>query len=260
MSTSHTNYTNKFKKGLSIDLNCDMGEGMGNEAELMPFISSANISCGFHAGNSDSIKKTIELALKHQVAIGAHPGYADKVNFGRISQMVSLLELAELIAEQMYVFERIALPLGASLHHVKLHGALYNDCAKDASLSKIFIQTIQAIDPDLIIYGLSGSQTITQAKIMGQPFANEVFADRTYQQDGHLTPRYLDHAMIDNAEEACEQVLKIIFDKKVNTAHGTPISLDANTVCIHGDGPNAIEIATALHACLKKNTIAIKHV
>jgi len=260
MSTPHINYTNKFKKGLTIDLNCDMGEGMGNEAALMPFISSANISCGFHAGNTDTIKKTIELALQHNVAIGAHPGYADKINFGRISQMVSLLELAELIAEQMYVFERIALPLGASLHHVKLHGALYNDCAKDASLSKIFIQTIQAIYPDIIIYGLSGSQTITQAKIMGQPFANEVFADRTYQQDGQLTPRYLDHAMIEDTNEACEQVLKIIFDKKVATVHGTPINIEASTVCLHGDGPNAIEIATALHQCLKNNAIEIKHV
>lgn len=260
MSTPHINYTNKFNKGLTIDLNCDMGEGMGNEAALMPFISSANISCGFHAGNTDSIKKTIELALEHNVAIGAHPGYADKINFGRISQMISLLELAELIAEQMYVFERIAMPLGARLHHVKLHGALYNDCAKDASLSKIFIQTIQAIDPDIIIYGLSGSHTITQAKIMGQPCANEVFADRTYQQDGQLTPRYLDHAMIEDTNEACEQVLKIIFDKKVDTVHGTPINLEANTVCLHGDGSNAIPIATALHQCLKNNAIEIKHV
>ncbi len=260
MSTPHINYTKKFKKGLSIDLNCDMGEGMGNEAELMPLISSANISCGYHAGNTDSIKKTIELALKHNVAIGAHPGYDDKINFGRVSQMVSLLEMAELIAEQMYVFERIALPLGARLHHVKLHGALYNDCAKDAALSKIFIQTIQAIDPDLIIYGLSGSHTITQAKILGQPFANEVFADRTYQQDGSLTPRYLDHAMIDDAEEACAQVLKIIFDQKVDTAHGTPIDIEANTVCVHGDGPHAFDIATALHQSLKNNAIEIKHV
>ena len=237
-----------------------MGEGMGNEAELMPFISSANISCGYHAGNTDSIKKTIELALEHNVAIGVHPGYDDKINFGRVSQMVSLLEMAELIAEQMYVFERIALPLGAQLHHVKLHGALYNDCAKDAALSKIFIQTIQAIDPDLIIYGLSGSHTITQAKILGQPFANEVFADRTYQQDGSLTPRYLDHAMIEDAHEACAQVLKIIFDQKVDTAHGSPISIEANTICVHGDGANAIEIVTALHESLKNNSIEIKYV
>jgi len=260
MSTSHHKNPNKFKKELTIDLNCDMGEGMGNEEAIMPFISSANISCGFHAGNNDAIKKTIELALKHKVAIGAHPGFADKINFGHISQMVSLLELAELIAEQMYIFEKIALPLGATVHHVKLHGALYNDCAKDASLSKIFIQTIQAIDPDLIIYGLSGSQTITQAKIMGQPFANEVFADRTYQQDGLLTPKYLDHAVIDNAQEACEQVLQIIFDKQVNTVHGTPIPIEANTVCIHGDGAHAIEITTALNECLKKNDIEIKYI
>ena len=129
-----------------------------------------------------------------------------------------------------------------------------------ANLYHIFIQTIQAIDPDLIIYGLSGSHTINQAKILGQPFANEVFADRTYQQDGSLTPRYLDHAMIDDAEEACAQVLKIIFDQKVETAHGSPIDIEANTVCVHGDGPHAFDIATALHQSLKNNAIAIQHV
>jgi UPF0271 protein len=234
-----------------------MGEGMGNEAQIMPYISSANISCGFHAGNLDTLKKTIELALKNNVAVGAHPGYPDRENFGRVSQMLSLLEMAELIAEQMYIFEKVAIPLGAKIHHVKLHGALYNDCAKDAALSKIFIQTIQAIDSDIIIYGLSGSKTIQEAKKLGQPFANEVFADRTYQLDGHLTPRYLEHAMIHEVELACKQVLDIIQLQKVNTIQGDPIDIEADTICIHGDGINAIEFAKAIHTSLKNNKIEI---
>jgi UPF0271 protein len=234
-----------------------MGEGMGNEAQIMPYISSANISCGFHAGNLDTLKKTIELALEHNVAVGAHPGYPDRENFGRISQMLSLLEMAELIAEQIYIFEKVAIPLGAKMHHVKLHGALYNDCAKDVALSKIFIQTIQAIDSDIIIYGLSGSKTIQEAKKLGQPFANEVFADRTYQLDGHLTPRYLEHAMIHEVEEACKQVLEIVQKHQVNTIQGDPIEIEADTICIHGDGINAVEFAKAIHTSLKNNQIEI---
>ena len=234
-----------------------MGEGMGNEAQIMPYISSANISCGFHAGNLDTLKKTIELALLNNVAVGAHPGYPDRENFGRVSQMLSLLEMAELIAEQIYVFEKVAIPLGAKMHHVKLHGALYNDCAKDAALSKIFIQTIQAIDSDIIVYGLSGSKTIQEAKKLGQPFANEVFADRTYQLDGHLTPRYLEHAMIHEVEEACKQVLEIVQKHQVNTMQGDPIEIEADTICIHGDGIKAVEFAQAIHTSLKNNQIEI---
>jgi UPF0271 protein len=237
-----------------------MGEGIGNEAQIMPYISSANIACGFHAGNLDTLKKTIEIALEHNVAVGAHPGYPDRENFGRISQMLSLLEMAELIAEQIYVFEKVAIPLGAKMHHVKLHGALYNDCAKDAALSKIFIQTIQAIDSDIIIYGLSGSKTIQEAKKLGQPFANEVFADRTYQLDGHLTPRYLEHAMIHEVEEACKQVLKIVQKYQVNTIQGNPIEIEADTICIHGDGENAVEFAKAIYRSLKNNQIEITQV
>jgi UPF0271 protein len=191
------------------------------------------------------------------VAVGAHPGYPDRENFGRVSQMLSLLEMAELIAEQIYIFEKVAIPLGAKMHHIKLHGALYNDCAKDAALSKIFIQTIQAIDSDIIIYGLSGSKTIQEAKKLGQPFANEVFADRTYQLDGHLTPRYLEHAMIHEVEEACKQVLEIVQKHQVNTIQGDPIEIEADTICIHGDGINAVEFAKAIHTSLKNNQIEI---
>ena len=243
----------------SIDINCDMGEGIGNEADLMPFISSANIACGFHAGNADTIKKTIELAQEHRVAIGAHPSYNDAENFGRVSQFLSLLELAELIAEQYYLFEKIAIPMGAKIHHVKLHGALYNDCAKDPLLSKTFIQTIHAIDPTLCVYGLSGSHTIQEALLMGQPFAREGFADRTYQNNGQLTPRHLDHSMIENLVQVNTQVLKMIQEHKVNCLQGEVIDLNVDTICIHGDGDNAIEFATGIYQTLKEHKIEIKY-
>lgn len=243
---------------LSIDINCDMGEGMGNEAYIMPYISSANIACGGHTGNADSIKRTIEIAQKYNVAVGPHPSYHDKENFGRISQFISVLDLAELIAAQYYQFEKIAIPMGAPIHHIKLHGALYNDCAKDPMLSKTFIQTIQAIDPTLIIYGLSGSATIQEAIMAGQPFAREAFADRSYQNNGQLTPRHLDHSMLESTEQVIAQVTTMIHQNKVNSLQGALIDLKADTICIHGDGPNAIEFAKGIYDALKQNNIEIK--
>ena len=243
---------------LSIDINCDMGEGMGNESYIMPFISSANIACGGHTGNADTIKRTIEIALQNNVAIGAHPSYNDKENFGRVSQFISVLELAELIAEQYYQFEKVAVQMGAPIHHVKLHGALYNDCAKDALLSKTYIQTIKAIDPTLMIYGLSGSHTIQEAIMAGQPFAREAFADRSYQNNGQLTPRHLDHAMIEDEEQVIAQVIKLVKENKINSMQGDIIDLKVDTICIHGDGPHAIEFSEAIHAALNTHQIEIK--
>ena len=250
---------NPYKKNLQIDLNCDMGEGVDNEDILMPFISSANIACGFHAGNDYTIKKTIDLALEHHVAVGAHPGYEDPENFGRISQNLYLLDIAELIAEQIYLFEKVAQPMGVQLHHVKLHGALYNDCAKDEHKSKIFIETIQAINPELLIYGLSGSHTIQQAILHGQPYLNEVFADRTYQKDGSLTPRQIEGSLIHDIPSACNQVLKMILQKKVKTLHEEMIPIQADTICIHGDGFHAVEMAQAIYQTLKDNHIEIQY-
>jgi len=255
----HMSSINPYMKNLHIDLNCDMGEGMEHDALIMPFISSANIACGYHAGNEYTMQKTIELALLHQVAIGAHPSYEDRENFGRVSQNLSVLDIAELVAEQIYLFEKVAQPMGVNLHHVKLHGALYNDCAKDEHKSKIFIETIQAINPELIIYGLSGSHTIEQAILHGQPYMNEVFADRSYQKDGSLTPRQIEGAMIHDTSKACEQVLKMILQKKVMTLHEVMIPIQADTICIHGDGDNAVALAAAIYSTLKENHIEIQH-
>jgi UPF0271 protein len=235
-----------------------MGEGMSNDAALMPFISSANISCGYHAGNEDTIKKTIELAIENNVAIGAHPSYNDRENFGRLSQTISLVELAELISKQLYLFEKITLQMGCKIHHVKLHGALYNDCAKDALSSKIVAQTIQAIDPSIMLYGLSGSQMIKEAKAIGLQTVQEVFADRTYQSNGALTPRYLDHALITDPIESAKQVLSMVLDQEIKTVDGTMIGVNAETICIHGDHEAAVEIAKHLFSSLQQYQIEIK--
>jgi len=259
MFKQHINSIEQSSLGLSIDINCDMGEGMQNDAALMPFISSANIACGFHAGDQDTIKRTIELALENNVAIGAHPSYLDRANFGRLSQSISLIELAELISDQLSLFEKITDQMGCKIHHVKLHGALYNDCAKDALYSKIVTQTIQAIDPSIILYGLSGSYTIKEAKAIGLQCIQEAFADRTYQPNGQLTPRHLDHALIIDPIESAKQVLTMVFDQEIKTDDGTMIAVKAETICIHGDQPQAVTIAKHLFNTLQQYQIEIKH-
>jgi UPF0271 protein len=258
MFKQHINSIDQYSHGLCIDINCDMGEGMLNDASLMSLISSANIACGYHAGNEDTIKRTIELALEHNVAIGAHPSYHDRANFGRLSQSISLVELAELISDQLNIFEKITNQIGCKIHHVKLHGALYNDCAKDALSSKIVAQTIQAIDPSIMLYGLSGSHSIKEAKAIGLRSVEEVFADRTYQANGQLTPRYLDHALITDPNESAQQVLSMVLDQEIKTHDGTMIAVNAETICIHGDHPDAVEIAKHLFNTLQQYKIEIK--
>jgi UPF0271 protein len=258
MFKQHINSIDQYSHGLCIDINCDMGEGMLNDASLMPLISCANIACGYHAGNEDTIKRTIELALEHNVAIGAHPSYHDRANFGRLSQSISLVELAELISDQLNIFEKITNQMGCKIHHVKLHGALYNDCAKDALSSKIVAQTIQAIDPSIMLYGLSGSHSIKEAKAIGLRTVEEVFADRTYQANGQLTPRYLDHALITDPNESAQQVLSMVLDQEIKTHDGTMIAVNAETICIHGDHPDAVEIAKHLFNTLQQYKIEIK--
>ncbi len=258
MYKQHINSIEQPSLGLTIDINCDMGEGMDNDAALMPYISSANIACGYHAGNVDTIKKTIELALVHDVAIGAHPSYNDRENFGRLSQAISLIELAELIGEQLYIFEKITDQMGCKIHHVKLHGALYNDCAKDAMSSKIVAQTIQAIDPSIQLYGLSGSYSMQEAKAIGLQCIQEAFADRTYQANGQLTPRHMDRAIIEAPTEATQQVLSMIFDQNITALDGTTIEVKADTICIHGDHTAALAIGAHLFNTLQQYQIEIK--
>jgi UPF0271 protein len=234
-----------------IDLNCDMGEGIGNDAAIMPFISSANIACGYHAGDEVTLKKTIKLCLEHNVAIGAHPGFADKPNFGRNEIQLNESELYQLIHDQLVIMQTACNVLGATLHHVKPHGALYNMASKDEHMSKTIVQAIYDFNPHLIYYGLSGSVMISVATAIGLKTANEVFADRTYQPDGTLTPRKHHNALINNAEEAVQQVRQMITKQSVTAIDGSVFPLKADTVCVHGDGAHAVEIAQAIATWFK---------
>lgn len=246
-----------------IDLNCDMGESfgawvMGNDEKLMKLISSANIACGFHAGDASIMRKTAELALHNGIAIGAHPGFDDLQGFGRRNMQLSPQEVYDICVYQIGAMFGVVRALGGKLHHVKPHGALYNMAAKDKNLAKAIAEATKAIHPDLILYGLSGSFLIREAKAVGLKTASEVFADRTYQNDGSLTPRSLPNALIESAEDAVNQVVMMVEENCVIATDGQKISLEADTVCIHGDGKHALEFATELRKRLIEKGIEIK--
>jgi 5-oxoprolinase (ATP-hydrolysing) subunit A len=241
-----------------IDINCDIGEGISSDAAIMPYISSANIACGYHAGDEHTIRQTIDLCLKHNVAIGAHPGFDDRVNFGRVELNLSKEELYALVWKQLEIMQRMCDEKNATLHHVKPHGALYNMAAKDKSISHSIAKAVYDFNPDLIYYGLSGSWLITEARAIGLMTANEVFADRTYMPDGTLTPRSQPNALIEESDDAVKQILQLLTSNSVNTITGEIIPLKADTICIHGDGAQALEFATTIHTTLKLQGIQIR--
>lgn len=244
----------------TIDLNCDMGEGLPNDALLMPFIISANIACGYHAGDESIIKKTIELALQHNVSIGAHPGFADKENFGRTEMQLPMDEVYELVAAQIQLLQKIAVTMGAKLHHVKPHGALYNMAAKDPAMANAIAKAVYDIDDQLIFFGLSGSHLITEAEKLGLKTASEVFADRTYRDDGSLTPRSQLNAMIETAERSIQQVLQMIENKTVISINNRSVPIKAETICLHGDGAHAVDFAKQIYLTLQQNNIGIQSI
>jgi len=246
----------------SIDLNCDMGEGFSSDAQLMPYISSANIACGYHAGDTNTMKRTVELCLEYNVAVGAHPSYPDRDNFGRTDMLYNGLQpedLPAILGEQINLMEAVCKTAGAKLRHVKPHGALYNRAAKDIVLSRLICETICEIDPSLILYGLSGSVMETTAIQCGLSFRSEVFADRTYQRDGSLRPRTMPDALITDNNKCIQQVLQMVHNGRVTTIDGDEIPIRAETICIHGDGSHAVEFARLIYDELNKNGIKIDH-
>ena len=240
-----------------IDLNCDMGEGYTTDALIMPLISSANIACGYHAGGGELMRETIRLAIQHGVAIGAHPSFDDKEGFGRREMQLSSDEIYQIVLDQLNIIRKAAAEEGASLHHVKPHGALYNMAAKDAKIADAISRAIKTIDPFLILYGLPNSASETSASQYGIQFYREVFSDRTYTDEGMLTPRTQPNAMIETAEESVAQVLQIILQETVISTSGRKISMKADTVCIHGDGEHAVEFAQMINKALHQNNITI---
>lgn len=243
---------------MTIDLNCDMAEGVGNEAELMPWISSANIACGYHAGSEELMKRTIDLCMKHYVAIGAHPSFPDRENFGRTNMNLPPEQVYQIVTDQLHIIGKMAKHFGRILHHVKPHGALYNMAAKDAELANAIARAVRDFDSRLIFYGLSQSVMIEEAKKLSLNTANEVFADRTYQSDGSLTPRTQPNALITDESQALQQAVRLAKENKTTDTSGKEIHLKADTICLHGDGVHAVSFAKLIHQQLVQENINIK--
>lgn len=227
-----------------------MGEGCSSDAELMKYVSSANIACGFHAGNRETMLRTVELAIENNVAVGAHPGYRDRENFGRTSMQIPPKEVYAIVTEQIRALDEVAKSRDAKLAHVKPHGALYNQAAKNVELAAAIAQAVRDYDRELILYGLSGSVSIGEAEKLGLMTSNEVFADRTYQNDGSLTPRTHANALIDDRDRSATQVLDMVKYGRVRSTDGIMVKVVADTVCIHGDGANAVEIVRTIQKSL----------
>jgi UPF0271 protein len=247
----------------SVDLNCDMGESfgawkMGNDAELMDYVSSVNIACGFHAGDPTTMRRTVETAVEKGIAIGAHPGYPDLQGFGRRDMALSPTEVADIVLYQVSALKGICEASGARLNHVKPHGALYNRAVKDARVAAAIAHAVKQLDPDLVLYGLPGSLSISEAENIGLRTASEVFADRAYSPDATLVPRSQPNALINDVETACRQVLQMVRSQTVTAANGETIPIRAETICVHGDGPHALEFAKAIRTALLDNSISIK--
>jgi UPF0271 protein len=236
-----------------IDLNCDLGEGAGNDAGLMPLITSANIACGGHAGDEATMRATVALAQKHGVAIGAHPGFSDRENFGRRELVLSAEEIWAMVMIQIMALRAIA-----PLRHVKPHGALYNLAARDATVAGVVADAVLAVDKELVLFALAGSELVNAGRARGLRVAEEVFADRTYEADGSLTPRSRREALIQDQDTVVAQVLRMIREGKVRATDGVDVPIKADTICIHGDGPNAVAFAQRLNVELRKAGIEIK--
>jgi UPF0271 protein len=241
-----------------IDLNCDLGEGAGHDAELMSWVTSANIACGAHAGDEATMRKTVELALRHGVAVGAHPGLNDRENFGRIERAVSPEDVFQLVLTQTRALQRIAGAVGARVAHVKLHGALYNMAARNTLLAAATANAVYEADPRLVLFGLAGSHQLTAGRSAGLAVASEVFADRAYEADGSLMPRAKAGAVIEDDERATAQALRLVREGKVRAGSGTDIAVQADTICLHGDGTHAVAFAQRISAALKEAGVEIK--
>jgi 5-oxoprolinase (ATP-hydrolysing) subunit A len=251
-----------------VDLNCDMGETTGaascggsaggNDEELIKYISSANIACGFHAGSPTVMRRTVRLAARHGVAIGAHPSLRDSKSFGRQWMDTPPEEAFDIVLYQIGALAAIARSEGASLRHVKPHGALYNRAARDAELARAIAEAVKQVDPQLVLFGLSGSELVRAGEAAGLATASEVFADRTYQADGSLTPRVQPDAQITDPQHAARRALEMIREGRVMSQQGTPVAVKADTICIHGDGKHAIEFACAIRQALDEAGIEVR--
>lgn len=245
-----------------VDLNCDLGESFGNykigsDEEVIPYISSANIACGFHASDPIVMNNTVKLSKTHNVSVGAHPGLADLVGFGRRKMDISCEEAKVIVQYQIGALKAFCTAHGVEMKHVKPHGALYNMAAKDSSLALAICEGIYEVDSNLILLALSGSKMIDAAKNTGLKAASEVFADRAYNDDGSLVERTKAGAVITDEEVAINRVIRMVKENKVKTINGIDISIKADSICVHGDGIKALQFVEKISQALKKENIEI---
>jgi len=248
-----------------VDVNCDMGEGfgayrLGSDQEILDVISSANIACGFHAGDPATMRTTVRLALEKGVAIGAHPGLPDLVGFGRRNMDISAQEAYDMVVYQIGALQAFVQAEGGTMRHVKPHGALYNMAAVRAPLAEAIAEAVYKANPSLILFGLAGSELTRAGERIGLRTAHEVFADRTYQQDGTLTPRSQPDALITGQSQSLQQVVRMVTEGRVLSRQGVDVSIRADTICIHGDGAHALEFARSIHAAFANAGIGLRAV
>ncbi len=248
---------------LSIDLNCDMGEGfgvysIGNDDLVMPYITSANVACGFHASDPSTMWKTVKLAVRHGVAVGAHPSYPDLVGFGRRAMDSTPEEISADVTYQIGALSAFCQREGVRLHHVKAHGALYNKAADTPSVATAIAQAIKMVDAELTMVCLSNSAMVTAAQEAGIPYVEEVFADRAYTREGKLVPRSREGAVLHDPSIIAQRVLDMVRGRTVVAIDGTEIPLTAETICVHGDTTGSFEMIKAIRCRLEEANVALK--
>ena len=247
---------------MRVDLNCDMGESFGRwelgaDPAVMPHISSANIACGAHAGDTVVMRRTMKLAVAHGVTCGAHPGFADLAAFGRREIPTSPAEAGDLVLYQLGALAAIAMSEGVRLRHVKAHGALYNMAARDRALAEAMASAVAGFDRRLVFFGLAGSGMLEAGRAAGLTVAAEGFADRAYEPDGSLTPRALAGSVIHDVDAVVARAVRMVRERRVRARNGADIELHVDTLCVHGDTPGADRIAAALRAGLEAAGVQI---
>ncbi|CAN7578865.1 5-oxoprolinase subunit PxpA [Variovorax paradoxus] len=243
---------------MQIDLNADLGEGAGSDEALLGLVSSANIACGWHAGDAKTMRQCVRWAIGHGVAIGAHPSFPDRENFGRSTMHLPPDEIVANVLYQVGALAAIAKAEGGQLSHVKAHGQLYNQAVKEPELADALCEAVRRFDPSLRFFGLAGSGMIDAARRAGLTPVEEVFADRGYMPDGSLVPRSQPGALIEDEEQSLAQTLSLVRDRKVKAIDGSIVPVNAQTVCLHGDGAHALAFARRIRERLQQEGIAVR--
>ena len=245
---------------MQVDLNADLGEGAGNDEALLQLVSSANIACGWHAGDAKTMRECVRWALAGGVTVGAHPSFPDRENFGRSAMQLPPEEIVANMLYQIGALDAIVRAEGGRLAHVKPHGMLYNQAVKEPELAAALCEAVRLFDPSLRFFGLAGSGMIEAARQAGLTPVEEVFADRGYMPDGSLVPRGRPGALIEDEEEALAQTLSLVRDRRVTAIDGSSVPVNAQSVCLHGDGAHALAFARRIRQRLDAEGIAVRPV